>query len=147
MRRYSWSEIPYILPEDRARISVEGTERERGTLSYQRNLEPEIAFRLAGDTSERVAVGVLSSESTPTVLDELVRSHPHLRDAAAVNLNASVELKLEAPLYELTEVGLSRFLDDVYATSDERRALYREYRSGRPPGGPTLGSIWKQIRR
>lgn len=78
-------------------------------------------------------------------LDVLVEVHPDLAQQAGTDYYASPTLKKQVPLAEHSEVSLHRFLNEVCETEVQFRELLHRRRSVEPPGGPTLGEVWKEI--
>lgn len=146
-RRYSHFShgVPYVPCAEREHIILNGDKADRGRLALQPDLSSAHAEAVAQFDDPDTAQLLVFGASTAKSLDLLVQKHPSLRAMAGKDPHASTALKMSIPFYEHSEVNLGYFLDAQDATTEQRRALFREYRERKSPVGLSLGEVWTRL--
>lgn len=145
---FRWFSNPpdgFDLPDEE--VARKGSVQDKMSLAGRENLSHE-GFLILAETSDiNVLAALAQNYTTPSdILDRIGERLRELHGMAATNWNGSPDLKKAAPLAEHIAGSLDGFRDQVEATDDERRELFKRFDKLRPPGGPLLGEVWAQIR-
>lgn len=127
-------------------VARSGTPEERAVLASTLGLPRQVVDALARDEDEHVASSLAWNPETPSdVIDDLADRRPELRDWIASQLNAPARLKNLLRVGEHSGRSIELYLDDVGASSNQRRRLLAEHNRTPAREGRELGEAWQEI--
>ncbi|QCQ16616.1 hypothetical protein [Microbacterium sp. RG1] len=96
--------------------------------------------------NEDARAGLAGNFDAPeSVLGRLAERDDHVGVIARENPNAPADAKDQAPIGNLGNSAIVRYIEQRAASPDQAQALSEAYEHAPHPGGPPLGDVWREI--
>jgi hypothetical protein len=122
------------------------TQDELWSASGRSDLSVEACEAIIEVGNEDVLAGLAGNFDAPeTVLGRLAERDDQVGIIARENPNAPADAKDHAPIGNLGNSAIVRYIEQRAASPTQAQALADAYEHAPHPGGPALGDVWKEI--